>query len=250
MDFDDLENKAAHGAKMIILSSPQNPGGSVWTREELSRIVEICLKYNLLIVSDEIHCDLVYDPYKHIPTASLSSEASGLTITTLAPSKTFNLSGLSTSSVIISDDILRKKFRDTLDHLHIGGGNIPGNIASEAAYTHGWEWSRQLMTYLSGNLDFMESFLEEKIPAIQMIRPEATFLVWLDCRKLNLNNKELNDFFLHKAKLGLNPGPMFGPGGEGFMRINIACQRAVLEKALLQLADAVGCRDGGRGTVR
>ncbi|MBK7215032.1 MAG: putative C-S lyase [Bacteroidales bacterium] len=239
MDFEDMEAKAAAGAKMIIISSPHNPGGSVWTREELQKMADICLKYNVLMISDEIHCDLVYDPYKHIPLASLSESISALTITTLAPSKTFNLSGLSTSSVIISDPVLRKKFSTVLDHLHIGGGNIFGNLASEAAYTHGYEWSRELMAYLSKNLDFMQEFLDSKLPSIKMIRPEATFLVWLDCKELGLNDRDLTDFFMHKAKLGLNPGIMFGPGGEGFMRLNIACPKEVLKQALEQLHAAV-----------
>ncbi len=239
MDFDDLEQKAAEGAKMIILSSPHNPGGSVWTREELGKLAEICLRHNILMLSDEIHCDLVYKPFKHIPLASLSEEISARTITTVAPSKTFNLSGLSTASVIISDDFLRKKFTQVLNHLHIGGGNIIGNIASESAYTHGDEWAGQLMDYLGKNLDFMEEFLGRNIPQISMLRPEATFLVWLDCRELRMTDDELKEFFITKAKLGLNPGIQFNPGGEGFMRMNIGCTKAVLEKALLQLQQAV-----------
>jgi cystathionine beta-lyase len=239
MDFSDLKRKAADGAKMIILSSPHNPGGSVWTRDELMQLGDICLKYNIMMFSDEIHCDLVYDPYRHIPLASLSDEIANLTITTVAPSKTFNLSGLSTSAVIISNDEIRKKFNHQVDILHLSLGNVFGNIASEAAYTHGWEWSRKLMRYLAGNLDYMELFIRDRLPEICLYRPEATFLVWLDCKGLNMNDKDLNDFFMHKAKLGLNPGAMFGPGGEGFMRMNIACPRSVLEKALLQLEEAV-----------
>ena len=239
MDFDDLERKAAAGAKMIIISSPHNPGGSVWTREELLKLADICLKHKVLMFSDEIHCDLVYKPYKHIPLASLSEEISAQTITAVAPSKTFNLSGLSTASVIISDKTLREKFSQVLGHLHISGGNILGNVALEAAYTSGDDWVRQLMEYLGRNLDFMEMFLKENLPLIGMIRPEATFLVWLDCRNLKLSDEELKDFFLTKAKLGLNPGVQFSPGGEGFMRMNIGCTRTVLEQALVQLKDAV-----------
>jgi cysteine-S-conjugate beta-lyase len=239
MDFEDLERKASAGAKMIIISSPHNPGGSVWTQNELSRLAEICLKYNVLMLSDEIHCDLVYKSFKHIPLASLSPKIAALTITAIAPSKTFNLSGLSSASVVISDEIMRNKFTQTLDHLHIGGGNILGNIASEAAFTGGDDWSKQLMEYLGKNLDFMESILEKYLPKIKMIRPEATFLVWLDCRGLNLDDAGLKDFFLYKAKLGLNPGIMFGPGGEGFMRMNIGCPLSVIKQALEQLRVAV-----------
>jgi cystathionine beta-lyase len=239
MDLEDLEKKAAEGAKMIIISSPHNPGGSVWTREELTKLSVICQKYNVLMISDEIHCDLVYKPNKHIPLASISEEAADLTITTVAPSKTFNLSGLSTASVIISNEALRKKFTRMLDHLHIAGGNIMGNLASESAYTHGDEWVAQLMIYLDRNLDLLSDYLAKNIPQIRMIRPEATFLVWLDCRDLRMNDEELKKFFLTRAKLGLNPGVQFNPGGEGFMRMNIGCPRAVLALALEQLANAV-----------
>lgn len=239
MDLDDLERKAAAGAKMIILSSPHNPGGSVWTREELSRLSEICLQYKVFIFSDEIHCDLVYDPYRHIPLASISTEVAELTITAVAPSKTFNLSGLSTSCVIISNESLREKFSKTLEHLHLGLGNIFGNVASEAAYSHGYAWTRELMHYISGNLDYMEQFFRDHLPMIRMIRPEATFLVWLDCRDLGMNDEELAAFFMQKARLGLNPGIMFGPGGERFMRINIGCPREVLVTAMHQLESAI-----------
>jgi cysteine-S-conjugate beta-lyase len=239
MDFDNLENVASAGAKMIILSSPHNPGGSVWTREELTRLAEICLRNNVLILSDEIHCDLVYKPNKHVPLASLSEEISDRCITTVAPSKTFNLSGLSTASVIITHEQLRKKFSDTLLHLHLGNGNIAGNVASEAAYTYGDDWVDALMDYLSKNLDLLEVFLRKNIPQVKMLRPEATFLVWLDCRDLGMDDDSLNRFFLEKAKLGLNRGDMFGPGGSGFMRMNIGCTKATLLLALDSLKNAV-----------
>lgn len=239
IDFADLEAKAKDGAKMLILSSPHNPGGSVWTRNELSLLAEICLRYNVLIVSDEIHCDLVFKPYRHFPIASLSREISLQTITTVAPSKTFNLSGLATSSVIIENDSLRRRFAAKLDHLHIGLGNILGNIASEESYLHGDIYVDELMEYLAGNLDLVVKFASEFLPQIKVIHPEATFLVWLDCREMGLGDKELNDFFLQKAKVGLNQGAMFGPGGEGFMRMNIGCPKSVLTKGLEQIKEAV-----------
>jgi cystathionine beta-lyase len=239
MDFDDLEKHAEAGAKMIIISSPHNPGGSVWTREELEKLSEICIRHNIIMVSDEIHCDLVYDPFKHIPLASISPKVADLTLTAIAPSKTFNLSGLSTSAVIISNEEYRKKFKQTLDHLHIGLGTVFGNIASEAAYKEGYSWTRQLMDYLGKNLDYLQHFIDTEIPTIKMLRPEATFLVWLDCRELGMDDKELNDFFLQKAKLGLNPGIMFGQGGEGFMRLNIGCPLEILKKAMNQLREAM-----------
>jgi cystathionine beta-lyase len=238
MDFANLEKLAREGAKMLILSNPHNPGGSVWTRDELTQMAEICLKYNVLIISDEIHCDLIYQPFKHTPVASLSHEISMQTITTVAPSKTFNLSGLSTSSVIIENDSLRRKFNATLDHLHIGGGNIFGNIASEEAYLHGDTYVDELMAYLMLNIETLEEYVATYLPKIKVIRPESTFLVWLDCREMGLNDKDINDFFLLKAKVGLNPGIMFGPGGEGFMRMNIGCPKATLLQGLGQIKDA------------
>jgi cysteine-S-conjugate beta-lyase len=238
MDFDNLETLAKDGAKMLILSSPHNPGGSVWTRSELTKMAEICLKYDVLIISDEIHCDLIYKPYKHIPVAGLSHEISLKTITTVAPSKTFNLSGFSTASVIIENDSLRRKFTTTLDHLHIGGGNIFGNVASEEAYLHGDIYVDELMEYLAGNVETLENFVKQNLPKIKVIRPESTFLVWLDCRSMDMNDKELNDFFLQKAKVGFNPGVMFGPGGEGYMRMNIGCPRATLLQGLKQIKEA------------
>jgi cystathionine beta-lyase len=238
VDFSDLEEKCRQGAKMIIISNPHNPGGNVWTKEELSKIAAICLRHNVLIVSDEIHCDLVYKPNKHIPTASLSDEIASKTITFIAPSKTFNVSGLSSSLAIIPDENLRKQFVSTLDHLHIGLGNIFGNVAMETAFTHGDEYVDALMEYLAGNVSLVESFLAAHLPQIKPLRPEATFLVWLDCRDTGMTDKELNDFFLNKARLALNQGIQFGPGGEGFMRMNIGCTKATLLKGLNRLKQA------------
>ena len=238
MDFENLETLAKDGAKMLIISNPHNPGGSVWTKEELTQMAEICLKYNVLIISDEIHCDLIYKPFKHIPVAGLSKEISMQTFTTVAPSKTFNLSGLATSSVIIENESLRKTFNDQVNHMHIGGGNIFGNIASEEAYLHGDTFVDELMDYLAKNVKILEKYVAEYLPKIKVIRPESTFLVWLDCRETNMNDDDLNKFFLHKAKVGMNPGIMFGTGGEGFMRMNIGCPATTLIKGLDQIKEA------------
>jgi len=238
MDFESLEALAKDGAKILILSNPHNPGGSVWTKDELLQMSAICLKYNVLIISDEIHCDLILKPFKHTPLASLSQEISMQTITTVAPSKTFNLSGFSTASVIIENDSLRRKFNTTLDHLHIGGGNIFGNIASEEAYMHGDTYVDELMDYLAGNIEILEKYVAEHLPKIKVIRPESTFLVWLDCREMEMNDEDLNKFFLYKAKVGMNPGIMFGPGGEGFMRMNIGCPASTLRRGLEQIREA------------
>ncbi len=239
MDFENLEREASAGARMLILSSPHNPGGSVWTEEELRRLAGICLQHQVLIFSDEIHCDLVYKPYRHIPLASLSGEISAHCVTAIAPSKTFNLSGLSTASMVITGEELREKFKSCLNSFHIGLGNIAGNVASQAAYAHGDEWVDELMTYLSGNLDLMEDYLARHIPRLRMLRPEATFLVWLDCRGLGMDDEALNRFFMVKARLGLSRGDMFGPGGSGFMRMNIGCPKATLQRALDSLRQAV-----------
>jgi cysteine-S-conjugate beta-lyase len=239
MDLKDLEQKAKEGAEMIILSSPHNPGGSVWSKEELTGMAEICKEHNILILSDEIHCDLVYKPHRHIPVASLSGEIADITITCIAPSKTFNLSGLNTASAIISNQNLRKKFTATQDHLHIGLGNIFGNIASEAAYTNGEEYDDQLMEYLRGNFDFFEESLKSFTDKIIPLRPEATFLVWLDCRAMGLSDEELKNFFINEAGLALNQGIQFGHGGEGFMRMNIGCPRSTISKAVGNLKSAM-----------
>ena len=238
MDLENLELLAKEGAKMLMLSNPHNPGGSVWTKDELQHMAEICLKYDILIISDEIHCDLIYKPHKHIPVASLSQEISNITVTTVAPSKTFNLSGLSTASVITENENLRRKFNSQVDNLHINWGNLFGNIASEEAYLHGDTFVDELMDYLTGNVATLEKFVTANLPKIKVIHPESTFLVWLDCTEMGLNDKELNEFFLYEAKVGLNPGAMFGSGGEGFMRINIGCPRATLLQGLNQIREA------------
>ncbi len=239
MDFEDLENKIDHRTKMIIISNPHNPGGSAWTKDELSKLGEICLKHKILIISDEIHSDLVIPPFKHTVTANISKEIADITISMMAPSKTFNLAGMATSSVIISNPELRNDFQVMLDRVHVGMGNLFGMVASEAAYSHGKEWLGQMLDYVKGNLDYMESYIKENIPQIKMMRPEATYLVWLDFSGLGLSDDDLKAFVLQRAKLGLNDGPVFGPGGNGFQRMNVACPRSVVEEAMHRLGKAV-----------
>ncbi len=231
-DFEDLEKKAKKGAKMLILSNPHNPVGRAWKKEELIELADICRRYNILIISDEIHSDLVLPGYKHIPLASLSEEISSITISCMAPSKTFNLAGLATSSVIISDKEIREKFNRQIESLHISGGNIFGTEASIAAYRKGEEWLDQLLNYLQGNIDYVLESLNHSETGIIPVRPEATYMIWLNCRALGLEPKALNDFFINKAGLGMNEGSMFGPGGDGFMRMNIACPKSTVMKAL------------------
>ncbi|MCD4834080.1 MAG: PatB family C-S lyase [Bacteroidales bacterium] len=237
-DFNDLEKKLTD-AKILILSNPHNPGGSVWTKDELKRLGEMCLENNVLIMSDEIHADLVFKDFKFTPLASISKNIADSTVTFVAPSKTFNMAALSTSSVIASNKELKEKYDKVLDAIHVGLGNVFGTVASEAAYSYGDEWLDQLMDYLSVNLDFTQEFLNEKIPQIKMIRPEGTYLVWLNCSELNLKEKDLKEFMIKDAGLGFNDGQMFGTGGEGYMRMNIACPKQTLLDALISLEKAV-----------
>lgn len=238
MDLEDLERKA-DGAKMIILCNPHNPVGRVWQREELSALAEISIRHKTLIVTDDIHADIVYSPYKYIPIASLSEEIANQTITFLAPSKTFNIPGLSTSWAVSRNAELMFRFKRRLDALHLGFGNIFGSIALEEAYRNGESWLDQLLDYLSGNLAFVEEYLKEHISEISFVRPEGSYLVWLDCRRLGLSDAELKRFMISIARLGLNDGPSFGEGGSGFQRLNIGCQRSVLAEALERLSQAV-----------
>lgn len=238
-DFDDLRKKAERGAKMLILSNPHNPVGRAWNKDELSELAEVCLEYNIIIISDEIHSDLVLPGFKHLPIASLSEKIASSTITCYAPSKTFNLAGLSTSSVVISDNKLREKFRKQIDSLHISGGNIFGTEASIAAYSKGEEWLGQLLDYIAKNVKLVVEKLNSDDLPLKAVIPEATYMIWLDCRKMKMDGKELNEFFINKAGIGMNEGSMFGPGGEGYMRMNLACPTSILEKALDKIVKAI-----------
>lgn len=239
MDFDNLKKIIDTRTKMIIISNPHNPVGRAWSTEELEELAEICLKNNILILSDEIHCDLVLPGFRHTPFAGLSESAAAGTVTCIAPSKTFNLAGLSTSSLIIPDIAKRKSFNSMIEKLHISGGNIFGSAASIAAYTHGHEWLDDLMVYLSANAEYVTSYCASYIPEISPVRLEATYLMWLDCRKLGMTGAELQKFFITKAYVGMNEGSTFGPGGEGFMRMNLACPRATVIKAMEQVEAAI-----------
>lgn len=238
IDFKDLEPKLKE-AKMLLLSNPHNPGGSVWTKDELEKLGEMCVENNVLIMADEIHADLVFKEHQFTPLASISEAIANYTVTFIAPSKTFNLAALATSSVITTNEELKEKFDKVLDTIHIGNGNVFGTVASEAAYNQGDEWLDQLMEYLSENLDLIDDYLKEKIPQIKMIRPEGTYLVWLDCSALELKGKDLKDFMVQDAGLGFNDGRMFGTGGEGFMRMNVACPKQTVLDALIKLEKAV-----------
>jgi len=239
MDFDNLRECIDDQTKMIFISNPHNPIGRVWYPDELFELSEICVENNIIIVSDEIHCDLVLPGYKFTPIASLSPEIASNTITCIAPSKTFNMAGLSTSSVIISNPELRKLFNSVVEKLHVGNGNIFGTVASIAAYTNGHLWLDELLKYLEANIEYIMEFCRDRIPEIIPLRTEATYMIWLDCRSLHMKGKELQSFFVKEAGVGMNEGSTFGPGGEGFMRMNLACTKATLIKALDQIEKAI-----------
>ncbi|WCK55557.1 pyridoxal phosphate-dependent aminotransferase [Aneurinibacillus sp. Ricciae_BoGa-3] len=239
MDIEDLRSKIDCSVKLLFLCSPHNPVGRVWTKKELAELADICLENDVLIISDEIHSDLVYAGFKHIPIASLSQEIANLTITCTAPSKTFNLAGLQTSNLIIPNKELRQRYVEKLNSHYLKNTNTFGIVALEAAYREGEEWLDQLIAYLHGNLTYLTRFLQRNIPQIKVIQPEATYLVWLDCRELGLSKVELQQFMLKKAKIAFNHGYIFGQGGEGFVRMNIACPRTILEDALNRLLVAI-----------
>ncbi|MCX6253107.1 MAG: PatB family C-S lyase [Bacteroidia bacterium] len=239
MDYDSLIAGIDGKTKMIIISNPHNPIGRVWSPDELNRLADICLKNNILILSDEIHCDLVLPGFSHTPFANLSEKIAEITITCIAPSKTFNLAGLSTSSVIISNPVLRKSFNRIIENLHVGNGNIFGTIASISAYSHGHQWLDALLDYIDHNIDFVEDYCRKMIPEIIPVQPEATYMIWLDCRKFGMTGSELQNFFVNKAGVGMNEGSTFGPGGEGFMRMNLATTHQTVMKAMEQIEKAV-----------
>ncbi|HUX94500.1 MAG TPA: PatB family C-S lyase [Bacteroidales bacterium] len=239
MDFETLLSSIDSSTRMIIISNPHNPVGRAWSEQELNQLAEICLKNKILILSDEIHSDLVLPGYHHVPVASISEEIADITITCLAPSKTFNLAGLSTSSVVISNTELRRSFRKTLKSLHIGNGNIFGTIASIAAYSRGEAWLDSLLDYIDGNIEYVNEYCRKMIPEIVPVKTEATYMIWLDCRKFGMTGKELMNFFVNSAGVGMNEGSTFGPGGEGFMRMNVATSMKNVAMAMQQIEDAI-----------
>ena len=239
IDFTDFEQKARK-AKMFFLSNPHNPVGRLWTAEELKRMGDICVKYDVIIISDEIHCDLALPGFRHIPMASLSDEIAQNTVTCIAPSKTFNVAGLATSSLIIANKQLRYKMKRIIEDMHIGNGNLFGTAASIAAYESGEQWLDELMQYIETNFRLLDGFLRNELPVLELVHAEATYLAWIDFRKTGLSDVKIKEKLLHEAKLGLSPGPVFGKGGEGFQRMNLATQKANVEEALDRLKLAFG----------
>ena len=238
MDFEDFEKKIDDKTKMIILCSPHNPIGRVWKRDELVRLAEICEEKDILIISDEIHSDLILGDIKHTPIAIVSEEAMQRTVTLVAVSKTFNLAGMSTANAIIPNKKLRDAFKAVIGK-NSTHNNVFGIIAQDAAYNHGEPWLEELLEYLRGNLKYLKEFLAEKIPGLVVYPLEGTYLAWVDCTSLAMDDEKLNEFMLKKAKLWLDKGTLFGIGGSKFMRINLACPRSILKRALESLEKAV-----------
>ena len=242
MDFDNLEKVADPSCRLLILSNPHNPGGIVWDRETLEKLARFCSSRGIIVISDEIHCDMALYGHKHIPFASVSQEAASCSITFSAPTKTFNIAGIVSSWCVVPDEKLRTRFFGWLKANELDEPNMFAPIATVAALRNGEEWRREMLRYIEGNIDFVINWCAERIPQIKPLRPQASYLVWLDCRGLGLSHDDLIDLFMNKARLALNDGAMFGPGGDGFMRLNVASPRKLLEQALLQLEDAVaGC---------
>ena len=239
MDFENLEAVCDPKCKLLILSNPHNPAGIVWSRETLIKLADFCHSHGITVISDEIHCDMALFGNRHIPFASVSEKAAECSITFGAPSKTFNIAGIVSSYAIVPDEGLREKFFKWLEASEMSAAHIFAPIATMAAFKHGENWRQQMLRYLECNIRFVEEYCLKNIPQIRPLRPQASFLVWLDCRKLGLSHEELTDLFVNKAGLALNDGEMFNPGGEGFMRLNIGTPRDILKEAMDKLLDAV-----------
>lgn len=238
MNYDELDRLMGEGCKVMILCNPHNPGGRVWSREELLEVAGLSQKHGVLVISDEIHGDLTLNGKCQIPYASVSDYAAGHSITLMAPSKTFNLAGLATSYSVIPDEALRRCFKQYIDQTELANGTIFSFVAAQAAYEHGEEWLNECTGYVWENMLLAQRFFQTHLPAIRPMMSEASYLLWLDCRALNLPQNKLVHFFLREAHVALNDGAAFGPGGEGYMRMNLACPRSRVEQALCQMAAA------------
>lgn len=241
MDFDGLRKIVSEKkCKMLIFCNPHNPGGRVWSIEELKELSQICFENEILVISDEIHSDMALPGFTHTPFATVSSEADNNSITLMAPSKTFNIAGIVSSFAVISNKEIRDKYYSFVKKRGLDEGNLFAYTATVSAYNECDDWLDEMLKYVQSNVDFVDSYLKNNIPEIKAILPEASFLIWLDCRLLNLSQNELVKLFVDKAGLALNDGAIFGPGGEGFMRLNVGTSKLILEKALNNLKKA--CR--------
>lgn len=237
IDFEDFEEKVKE-CKLFLLCNPHNPCGRVWSKEELQRMCDICVKNNVLVISDEIHCDMTLKGFKHTPFASVSEDARNNSITFMAASKTFNIAGLKSSYHIIQNEEIRNRYNEFLRKSELDTAHIFATGPVATAYEQGEEWLEQMLQYVEANIDYMEQFLKENMPKMGMIRPQASFLVFLDARGLGLPHDKLVEFFIREAKVGMNDGATFGEEGSGFMRMNLGCPRSVVEKALKQIKAA------------
>ena len=241
IDFAHLEQCAKQGARLLMLCNPHNPVGRVWSEIDLREVLEIARVYDLTVLSDEIHHDLLFPGAKHIPLQRLAGEGSHI-VTAVAPSKTFNIPGLGLSALIVPDPKHRAALRKAFELLHLGASNPFSLVAFEAAYREGEEWLDALLVYLTQTRDYVSEYLARHIPSIKLIQPEGTYLLWLDCRELGMTDDELRQFFIHDAKVGMNPGTVFGEGGSGFMRMNIGTSLLVVKEALERMAKALSAR--------
>ncbi|MGJ9383204.1 MalY/PatB family protein [Salipaludibacillus sp. CF4.18] len=239
IDFDAFEASLKTGVKMFILCHPHNPIGRVWTETELRKMADLCMENDVIIVSDEIHSDLVLKPFKHVPMASLSEEIAQQTITLIAPSKTFNLAGLQASISITPNKGFREKIQDVDKKLGFHTLNTFGILAMEMGYRHGEEWLEGLLDYLKGNVETVDNYFTEHLPELKLVPTQATYLLWIDCRKLELSDAKLNKLFVEDGKVGFNPGTSFGKGGEGFVRMNVACPQATVLEGLKRMKKAI-----------
>ncbi len=238
MDYEHLENLMQQGAKLMLFCSPHNPGGRVWEREELIQLGELALQYGVMIISDEIHCDLIYPGYVHVPFASISTAFAKLSMTLLAPTKTFNLPGLQSSFAVTPDVQCKRKFDQRIKALSLHMTNFFSNDIVIAAYTASEDWLDELLLYLNDNLEFALDFLANHLPVVKPMIPEATYLLWLDCRNLGLEAMALKQLMFKQAKVAFSEGSIFGAEGEGFLRVNLACPRSILHKALERFCHA------------
>jgi cystathionine beta-lyase len=241
MDYEGLRRAIDSTTRMLVLCSPHNPVGRVWETWELQRLVDICVDHGIILISDEIHSDLVLKN-RHICAGSLSASAAEITVTLTAPNKTFNIAGLTMGNAIISNERLRSEYARTLERSGIEVSNIFGNVALEAAYAHGEAWLEEMLQYVSQNFELLQSFVLEKIPQLKVFPLEGTYLAWIDCRSLGLGDDALKEFFFKEARLWLDDGKKFGSGGSGFMRMNLACPKSIVMEALDRLEKAVRAR--------
>ena len=240
MDFEQLAEVTDEKCRLLILSNPHNPAGICWSAETLRRLAHFCYERNIIVISDEIHSDMALFGYCHTPFARVSEEAAQCSITFGAPSKTFNIAGIVSSYAIVPNDSIRRKFYTWLEANELNDPPLFSPLATIAAYQQGEEWRQQMLRYVEDNIRYVEDYCRTRIPLIKPVRPEASFLVWLDCRALELSHDELIDRFVNQAHLALNDGAMFGPGGEGFMRMNVGTPRSILHEALERLYHTLG----------